>query len=354
MSLERFQTATQRRGKSSPLLNTSPTASHPITLLPVELLSEIMCYMPLFYGHDAPSISPLDRDLDPSRRFTRDSPIRTPHWVAVSHVCRHWREVALKCKALWIYIPLVSPRWAQRALTLSNPYTIILRLDSGDGSLDRGYVSADALCLALAHMSRIYKIHIHSPWGTKYGDRILSILYGVLCRGAPVLEELDLASDVPFIVHTGPEWSTMASVIAKLRVLRLDEFNLPANSFLFHPGLTHLRLSGTRIMWPTLESLLSTLALVSNLQVLELYGVLPWAHSSSDPPSMELPCLKELHLGGTGQSILAVLQSLDLSENVQVYVTLPNSSRDNGSPSQWLMKLRGRQGAFPAHAHRTH
>lgn len=354
MSLGRFQTTTQRRGKSSPLLNTSPTAPHPITLLPVEILSEIMCYMPLFYGHDAPSIYPLDRDLDPSRRFTRDSPIRTPHWVAVSHVCRHWREVALKCKALWIYVPLVSPRWAQRALTLSHPYPITLRIDSGDGSLDRGYVSADALCLALAHVSRIHKIRIHSPWGTKYGDRILSILYGVLCRGAPVLEELDLASDVPFIVHSGPEWSTMACVIAKLRVLRLDEYNLPADSFLFHPRLAHLRLSGTRIMWPTLESLLSTLALVSNLQVLELYGVLPWAHSSSDPPSMELPWLKELHLGGTGQSILAVLQSLDLSENVQVYVTLPNSSTENGSPSQWLMKLRGRQGAFPAHAHRTH
>ena len=311
--------------------------------------------MPLFYGHDAPSIHPLGRDLDPSRRFTRDSPIRTPHWVSVSHVCRHWREVALKCKALWTCVPLVSTRWAQRALTLSHPHSITLRIDSGDSSLDRGYVSTDALCLALAHVSRICKIRIHSPWGSKYGDRILSILYGALCRGAPVLEELDLASDVPFIVRSGPEWSTMASSIAKLRVLRIDECNLPADCFLFHPGLTHLRLSGTRIMWPTLESLLSTLALMSNLQVLELYGVLPWAHSSSsDLPSMELPLLKELHLGGAGQSILATLQSLSLSENVQVHVTLPNSSTENGSPSQWLMKLRGRQGIVPVHAHRVH
>jgi hypothetical protein len=364
MLLEPFQatTTTHKRGKSSSPLDTSLVTPHPITVLPVEILSEIMCYMPLFYGHDAPSIHPLDPDLDPSRRFTKDSPIRTPHWVAVSHVCRHWRQVALKCRGLWTCIPLVSPNWAQRALTLSHPHPITLRIDSEDNSLDRGYVSADALCLALAHMSRIYKIHIHSPWGTKYGDRILSILYGILCRGAPVLEELDLASDVPFIVYSGPEWSAMTSAMAKLRVLRLGECVLPADCFLFHSGLTQLRLSGTRVMWPTLESFISTLSLLSNLQVLELYGVLPSAHAlslslssvSSDLLSMDLPLLKELHLGGTGQSILAALQSLNLSENVQVFVTLPNSSEENGSLSQWLTKLRGRQGIVSAQTHTVH
>ena len=342
-----------RRGKSSSASDSSSTAPHPVTLLPVEILSEIMCYMPLFYGHDAPSIHPLDSDLDPSGRFTRDGPIRTPHWVAVSHVCHGWREVALKCKALWTCVPLVSPAWAQRALTLSNPHPITIRIDSRDSSIDRGYVSADALFLALAHMSRIRKIRIHSPWGTKYGDRILSFVYGALCGGAPVLEELDLGSDVPFMAHSGPEWSTMASAIAQLRVLRLEQCFLPADGFLFHSGLTHLRLSGTRVMWLTLESLLSTLPLMPELQILELYGVLPSgpsSSSSSDPPSLDLPLLKELHLGGAAQSILAVLQSFVLSGNVRVFVTLPNSVTETGTPSQWMMTLRGRQGIVPAHA----
>ena len=311
-----------------------------------------MCYMPLFYDHHAPSIHPLDSDLDPSGRFTRDGPIRTPHWVAVSHVCHGWREVALKSKALWTCIPLVSPAWAQRALTLSNPHPITIRIDSKDSSIDRGYVSADALFLALAHMSRVRKIRIRSPWGTKYGDRILSFVYAALCGGAPVLEELDLGSDVPFMVHSGPEWSTMASAIAQLRVLRLEQCFLPADSFLFHSGLTHLRLSGTSVMWPTLDSLLSTLPLMPKLQTLELYGVLPSApsSSSSDPPSLDLPLLKELYLGGAAQNILAVLQSFVLSGNVRVFVTLPNSVTETGSPSQWMVTLRGRQGIVPAHA----
>lgn len=353
MSSKPIQVVVLRHGKSSSSFDASPTTPHPITFLPVEILSEIMCYMPLFYGHDAPSIHPLDSDLDPSRRFTRNGPIRTPHWVAVSHVCHHWREVALKCKALWTCIPLVSPAWAQRALALSNPHPITIRIDSRDNSIDKGYVSADALFLALAHMSRIRKIRIRSPWGTKYGDRILSFVYGALCSGAPVLEELDLGSDVPFMVHSGPEWSTMASVIAKLRVLHLEQCFLPADGFLFHSGLTHLRLSGTRIMWPTLETLLSTLALMPQLQILELYGILPSVPSSSsppDPPSLDLPLLKELHLGGATQSILAVLQSFILSGNVQVFVTLPNLVAESGSPSQWMKTLRGRQGIIPAHA----
>jgi hypothetical protein len=339
MSSELTQVVMVGLSKSSSPLDTLPSVPHPITLLPAEILSEIMCYMPLFYGPNAPSIRPLDRNLDPSRRFTRNGPIRTPHWIAVSHVCHYWRQVALKCKALWTCIPLVSVRWAQCALTLSHPHPITLRIDSRDNSLDRGYVSVDALCHALAHISRIRKIHIHSPWGTKYADRIMSIIYGVLLGGAPALEEFDLASDLPFVVDSGPDGGSV-SAVPELRVLRLDECYLPTNCSLFHSGLTHLRLSGRQAMWPTLESMFSTLALMPKLQILELFGVLPTeSFPSSDPPVYDLPSLKELHLGGTGQCILAVLQSLNFSENVQVFITLPDTAAVSLAVVD--MKLRG-------------
>jgi hypothetical protein len=77
-------------------------------------------------------------------------------------------------------------------------------------------------------------------------------------------------------------------------------------------------------MWPILESIICIIALVSNLQVLKLYGFLPSAHALSlllsllsDPLSMDLLLLKELHLSDMGQSILTTLQSLNHSENVQ-------------------------------------
>ncbi|KAH9967516.1 hypothetical protein BC827DRAFT_1152816 [Russula dissimulans] len=350
MSSEPTRITTRECGKPSPL-TTPRTTPHPINLLPAEILSEIMCYMPLFYDHDAPSIRPLGRDLDPSKAFTRDGPIRTPHWVAVSHVCHRWRETALRCKALWTCIPVVSVRWAQRALKLSDPHPLTLRIDSEDSSLDRGYASVEALCIAFSHMSRIRKIRIRSPWGTRYGDHILSIVYGALCRGTPALEELEFASDAPFLVGSGPDRTTMLPVIAAMRVLRLDQCYLPQDCFLFHPGLTNVRLSGTRVMWPALESMLRTLALMPNVQVLELYGVLPHGGSPPDAHPVNLPSLKELHLGGTSQSILAVLRSLSLLENVQVFVTLPNAATDHGSLSRWLMKLRGKQGTASEHGH---
>ncbi|KAI9464411.1 hypothetical protein BJY52DRAFT_815588 [Lactarius psammicola] len=341
-------------------MGTSNKAPHPITLLPTEILSEIMCYLPLFFGRDAPSIHPLKRDLDPSGGFTRDGPVRTPHWVAVSHVCRRWREIALRCKALWTSVPLVSVSWAQQALTLSHPHPITLHIDSKDTSLDRGYVSVDALCLALTHLSRIRKIRIHSPWGTRHGDRIMDVVFSALrSRGAPSLEELDMAPDPPFLASSGPDRGTAIEVdLGALHTIRLDQCYLPGDCFLFHPGLTHLRLSGTRAVWPALEPLLSTLSLVPKLQVLELYGVLPTAHSSPHPTSTAdrplLPLLHELRLGGTPQGVLAVLQALDLSESVHVHVSLPDAPTEDGPPSRLLTKLRGKQGSGPESSHTSH
>ncbi|KAH9004458.1 hypothetical protein EDB86DRAFT_3199319 [Lactarius hatsudake] len=335
-------------------VGTSNKEPHPITLLPTEILSEIMCYLPFFFGHDAPSIHPLHHDLDPSGGFTKDGPVRTLHWVAVSHVCRRWREIALRCKALWTAVPLVSVSWAQRALTLSHPHPITgitLHIDSKDTSLDKGYVSVDALYLALTHISRIHKIRIHSPWGTRHGDHIMDVVFDALCRGAPKLEELDLAPDPPFLARSVLDRSTaIEDDLAALRVIRLDQCYLPADCFLFHPGLTHLRLSGTRAMWPALERLLST----------------PFPHtqapssgaSSPDPaPTPDrplIPLLQELHLGGTAQGVLAVLQVLELPERVRVYVGVPDVPTEDGSPSRLVTKLRGKQGSGPEPSHSSH
>jgi len=44
-----------------------------------------------------------------------------------------------------------------------------------------------------------------------------------------------------------------------------------------------------------------------------------------------------------------VLQSPNLSDNVQVFVTLPNTGAKAGSRLRWLRKLRGRQGIVPDH-----
>ncbi|KAH9000045.1 hypothetical protein EDB92DRAFT_1939716 [Lactarius akahatsu] len=185
------------------------------------------------------------------------------------------------------------------------------------------------------------------------------VVFDALCRGAPKLEELDLAPDPPFLTRSTLDRSTaIEGDLAALRVIRLDQCYLPVDCFLFHPGLTHLRLSGTRAVWPALERLLSTLSLIPKLQVLELYGVLPTPQSSPDPaPTPDrplLPLLQELHLGGTAQCVLAVLQALELPERVRVYVGVPDVPTEDGSPSRLVTKLRVKQGSGPEPSHSSH
>ncbi|KAI0272311.1 hypothetical protein BC834DRAFT_840650 [Gloeopeniophorella convolvens] len=270
-------------------------------------------------------MKPLGRDLDPSGNYTKLGPIRTPHWVAVSHVCHYWREVALSCKALWTDIPLVSIRWANRALELSHPHPITLHLDSEEKYLDKGYASIEALQAALAHMDRIRLIRMHSPWGTRDGEHIINVvLYHQAFHGAPVLEELDLAP-----VHP-PQWNSLAGpattlpiVPMSLRTLRLDQCNPPADCFLFHQGLTHLRLSGTTLKWKTVADMLVTLARMPKLQVLELYDVLPLDRPSSELATIQLPALQELYLSGTAESIWDLLRALNLPKDARLHVTHP-------------------------------
>ncbi|KAH8989827.1 hypothetical protein EDB92DRAFT_1947041 [Lactarius akahatsu] len=291
---------------------------HPITLLLTEILSEIMCYcyLPFFFGHEAPSIHPLHHDIDPSGGFTKDGPVRTLHWVAVSHVCRRWREIALRCKALWTAVPLVSVSWAQRALTLSHPHPITLHIDSKDTSLDKGYV------------------YVYVHLGAR--GMVTDVVFDALCRGAPKIEELDLAPDPPFLARSALDRSTaIEDDLAALRVIRLDHHVAGAGALAEHP-----------------------FPLIPKLQVLELYGVLPTPQSSPDPaPTLDrplLPLLQELHLGGTAQGVLAVLQVLELPERVRVYVGVPDVPTEDGSPSRLVTKLRGKQGSGPEPSHSSH
>ena len=167
-----------------------------------------------------------------------------------------------------------------------------------------------------------------------YGDRIVSVIY---C-GALALEEFELASYLPFLMDSGPDWSKMVDPVEEQRAA--PRRMLPPSNSLFYRGLTLLRLSGSQAMWPAPES----------VQHAWPYGLLPSDHlPSSDRPLSYLPFVKKLHLGRTGQSVLALLQPLGLSENVRVFVTLPNTITEDGPCSSWLIRLRGRQGIIPDH-----
>ena len=52
-----------------------------------------------------------------------------PPWVAVSYVCRYWRDVALDCADLWTYLFFVSSKWTDELLRRSKTAPLTVHID---------------------------------------------------------------------------------------------------------------------------------------------------------------------------------------------------------------------------------
>ncbi|KAG1723734.1 uncharacterized protein EDB91DRAFT_1032968, partial [Suillus paluster] len=58
--------------------------------------------------------------------FRGASRCRVPASVIVTHVCRHWSQVALECTTLWAYIDCVSARWSAVMLERSKKAALVI------------------------------------------------------------------------------------------------------------------------------------------------------------------------------------------------------------------------------------
>ncbi|KAI9462716.1 hypothetical protein HD554DRAFT_1441745 [Boletus coccyginus] len=84
----------------------------PVARLPPEILAYTFVYCAQRY---------YDENLD--------GHTGVPKWVNVSHVCSHWRHVALNCPTLWSYMFVASPRWTDASLIRSKEVPLRIRID---------------------------------------------------------------------------------------------------------------------------------------------------------------------------------------------------------------------------------
>lgn len=83
--------------------------------LPVELLQTIFLLLADFHAPDHAS-----HHHQPS-----SPPSSRPNWIAITHVCRHWRLAALGLRELWSVIsPGLSLSWAQAMMERSSPLPV--------------------------------------------------------------------------------------------------------------------------------------------------------------------------------------------------------------------------------------
>ncbi|KAF8555378.1 hypothetical protein OG21DRAFT_913352 [Imleria badia] len=184
-----------------------------------------------------------------------------PSWVNVSYVCRHWRNVALNCSTLWIYLFITSPRWTKELLARSKQVSLKLHMNHrhcGPWSFVEQVVD---------HLERIQELRLDLK---RCDSRLLS----KLSSPAPCLQKLVISmDDYPFECSYVPfNGDTPA-----LRTLDIERSQVPWYSFKLS-GLTTLRLYDVPSSFQrTVPELLATLSCMQDLTHLLLLNCLPCA-----------------------------------------------------------------------------
>ncbi|KAF8062451.1 hypothetical protein FPV67DRAFT_271782 [Lyophyllum atratum] len=120
------------------------------------------------------------------------------NWIRVSHVCSHWRRVALGCPSLWSDIPFHRPRWAQEMLARSKmaPLTVMLTFTNSWMDPELLHVScseAPAVKATMSQLSRIKKLALHQ--GQLCQKSVMEVI-SLLDSPAPLLETLDICFEI--------------------------------------------------------------------------------------------------------------------------------------------------------------
>ncbi|KZV77433.1 hypothetical protein PENSPDRAFT_746586 [Peniophora sp. CONT] len=214
--------------------------------------------------------------LLPGRQYTSKLLRKVPSWVAVSQTCRRWREISLKCRALWTRAPFPNFAWAEEALRRSSPTLL-------DVFIDAAFHSEALIDLALRDLSRIGALHLSLAAMSLSGNLPLVIantktenhVLPACARGpAPNLEELSIVVANDFdglrrelLLLSKGIFGEVVPV--HLRRLVLEGCVLPAGSSLLRAHLTSLTLSSTKA-WSDFDEMRNSLTCMPRLETLIL------------------------------------------------------------------------------------
>ena len=239
----------------------------------------------------------------------RARPRKSLEWIRVTHVCEHWRSVALDHAVLWTYIPLHRERWIPEFIKRSKSALLTFEVQEDDVNF------ASLENLMRQHVSRLQALKIHRG----VTDKKLQELFSDLPAGsATQLQSLQLPDDME-------SCTAIASIrrclgrISSLRELDVA-WSLDWSSGIF-TGLTRLTLSSQKPRHPNNPHLphhfLGALRRMPFLRVLHLGGDrLPIPESSVSDP-VNLPYLQSLHLSDSSARLCSALRCITFPGTVQ-------------------------------------
>lgn len=305
------------------LNQTSTSASSPISRLAPELLISIFELVPLLCRADPP---PKSHDIG---------------WIAISHVCRRWRIIALNVPYLWLGISSPTLPWMQEMLLRSQPMSIDVRFNLD--ALENPYSSWQAFALAMQNIPRMRSLHLT-------GQVVDTLLRTQYSTPALLLEDLrlELASIPPLGDPFYPD-SLFGGETPVLRTLFLKGLSIRLSSPILS-ALSSLTIHGdTRTPRHTLAQWLDALTRMPKLETLHLVQALsrtPLAgadsNSDSSPSTVALPVLNALlFANNTLADCVAFTSRLAIPSSASVEVRTYVTSAEELSP----------RALIPSHAH---
>ncbi|KAI0060317.1 hypothetical protein BV25DRAFT_1901185 [Artomyces pyxidatus] len=249
------------------------------TLSMVSLLSpEILAHILEFHAINCP-FAP-DDSLKDSSRYGRN---RFLGWISATHVCRHWRYVALEHVVLWSKI-----------------------------SLARGSFWSDFMLARAQHAPLFIE-------GTNLPD-----------RPAPLLEGLKLVAGVQDRIAIVLPPNLFADTLPKLTSISMHDYVFPWTSLptgrLSHLDITLSRWSRTEVctVIPSFEQLMDFLRKSSSLRTVHLRYCLPHRNQSLPVDFLEtstLPSLELLALAEPSAEVVDLLAHITSPSSTKLHMT---------------------------------
>ncbi|VDB87350.1 unnamed protein product [Peniophora sp. CBMAI 1063] len=259
---------------------------------------------------DSDSDVDSDEEGDDSDHITPSCPYQCDcwlhhslQWARITHVCAHWRRIAIDNPTLWTNITLnLSTPWLHALVSRSRNLPLDITIPC-----DANWDAVEPILSECIHRARSIS-----------AERGSDIINTILQRyRAPLLEILDIdqsiANSDPFIMP--PD---MNAFLPQLRRLHCPVVTFPPE-VQYSPSLrlTHLTVlsSNDALSVPELRGLLHALPLI---QVLQLENCLPRSAEDISPQTICLAHLKTLILRGLTSSCGAIMRAIAYSSSTNV------------------------------------
>ena len=247
--------------------------------------------------------------------------------IALTHVCRAWREAFTTRSSLWTDLYCVDPDKSEVYLERSKPVPINLSLYRRDGLSPH-----DPFFQIIPRAIR--RLKSLSVEGT---PRNLQDITVHLSHPAPLLEELSIHGGCENAPHRNPVLTSTLfnGDLSSLRTLRLEHVRteFPWRNMI---NLTSFVLTHTAPGEVSVKQLLDFFDSAPNLRRIDLYSATP-THGTQTGHLVSLPCLKWLYTtGGNSSSLLLDHLLVPVGAHLTTEVELPIK----GPPFRFLDNLR--------------